>query len=229
MTGLKKDMSKIQTLVGEAFRATGGLVALADGGTASPVRLQQMLEKTACEFEKAVLELRSLCEKYCPGEGGYGKRSAAPFREVTGRAEKMGYNWLHIQLNTLLPHCRYQTPAWLSDTIRRLLDDFESRGNEIPYFRDQALLIIDEHSDVGGRKVFDQDNKGWKAVCNALKGRAIPDDDQYTLGVTLLSTRSTEDVCHITLLGIQDASDFFAFHSGDYAAGSIYGRLDSIR
>ena len=158
----------------------------------------------------------------------YRKRSA-PFQEVTGYAEKLGYRWLHIQLNTLLPHCRYQTPAWLSDTIGRLLDDFERRGNEIPYFRDRALLVIDEHSDVGGRKVFDQDNKGWKAVCNALKGRAIPDDDQYTLAVTLLSTRSTENICHMTLLDLRDASDFFALHSGDYATVSIYGRLDAIR
>lgn len=228
MTDLKKDMTRIQTLVGDAFNATGGLVALADGGTMSPVKLQQTLEKTVGEFEKSVLELRVLCEKYSPGAGGYRKRSA-PFQEVTGYAEKLGYRWLHIQLNTLLPHCRYQPPAWLSDTIGRLLDDFERRGNEIPYFRDRALLVIDEHSDVGGRKVFDQDNKGWKAVCNALKGRAIPDDDQYTLAVTLLSTRSTENICHMTLLDLQDASDFFALHSGDYATVNIYGRLDAIR
>ena len=128
MTDLKKDMTRIQTLVGDAFNATGSLVALADGGTMSPVKLQQTLEKTAGEFEKSVLELRELCEKYSPGAGGYSKRSA-PFQEVAGYAEKLGYRWLHIQLNTLLPHCRYQTPAWLSDTIRRLLDDFERRGN----------------------------------------------------------------------------------------------------
>ena len=32
MTDFKKDMARIQTLVGDAFSATGGLVALSDGG-----------------------------------------------------------------------------------------------------------------------------------------------------------------------------------------------------
>ena len=223
MTDFKKDMAKIQTLVGDAFSATGGLVALSDGGSMSAPRLQQTLEKTAAEFEKAVLELRVLCEKHSPGEGGYGKRPAAPFRAVAGHVEKLGYSWLHIRLNTLLPHCRYQNPNWVSDTIRRLLDDFEARGNPLPFCRERAMLVIDEHSDIAGRHVFDQDNKGWKAVCNALKGRVIPDDDQYTLAVSLLSTPSPENVCHITLMDLRDASDFFALHSGDYAFSGIYG------
>ena len=58
---------------------------------------------------------------------------------------------------------------------------------------------------------------------------AIPDDDQYTLAVSLLATTSTENVCHITLMDLRDASDFFALHSGDYALGSIYGCADHIR
>lgn len=65
-------------------------------------------------------------------------------------------------------------------------------------------------------------NKGWKAVSNALKGRLFPDDDQYTLALSLLSTRSTENVCHITLLDLADAADFFAVHSGDYRDGDFY-------
>ena len=123
----------------------------------------------------------------------------------------------------------YQTPLWLTDTIRRLLDGFEAGGNTVPYFRERAMLVIDEHSEIAGRRVFDQDNKGWKAVCNALKGRAIPDDDQYTLAVSLLATPSTENVCHITLMDLHDASDFFALHSGDYAFGSIYSAAGHIR
>lgn len=229
MTDFKKDMARIQTLVGSAFSATGGLVALSDGGVMSGPKLQQTLEQTAAEFEKAALELRALCEKHSPGKGGYGQRPPAPFCAAAGHVEKLGYSWLHIQLNTLLPHCRYQTPLWLSDTIRRLLDNFETGGNTVPYFRERAMLVIDEHSDVSGRRVFDQDNKGWKAVCNALKGRAIQDDDQYTLSVSLLATPSPENICHITLMDLRDASDFFALHSGDYALGSIYGCAGHIR
>ena len=229
MTDFKKDMARIQTLVGSAFSATGSLVALSDGGVMSGPKLQQTLEQTAAEFEKAALELRALCEKHSPGKGGYGKGPPAPYCAAAGHVEKLGYSWLHIQLNTLLPHCRYQAPLWLSDTIRRLLDNFEAGGNTVPYFRERAMLVIDEHSDVSGRRVFDQDNKGWKAVCNALKGRAIPDDDQYTLSVSLLATPSTENVCHITLMDLRDASDFFTLHSGDYALGSIYGCAGHIR
>lgn len=218
----RKDMARIQELVGSAFTTTGGLVALSDGGVMNTAKLQKTLENTMNDFEQAALELRLLCERNSPGEGGYGKRPVLPQTHVAGYVEKLGYNWLHIRLNTLLPHCRYQTPAWLSDTIRRLLDGYEADGNQLPYYRSRALLVIDEHSDIGGRKVYDQDNKGWKAVCNALKGRAIPDDDQYTLAVALVSKRSSENVCHITLMDMADAADFFAFHSGDYMTGNIY-------
>ena len=82
--------------------------------------------------------------------------------------------------------------------------------------------MIDEHTGSKGRHIFDQDNKGWKAVSNAIKGRLIPDDDQHTLGLTLLSGRSELDVCHITLLDLSDAADFFAFHSGDYEVKHFY-------
>ena len=141
--------------------------------------------------------------------------------EIAGSVEQFGYGWLHIQLNTLLPHCRFQTPEWLTDTIRRLLDEYESGGSELPWFTG-ALLVIDEHCGIDGRHIFDQDNKGWKAVSNAIKGRLIPDDDQYTLSLALLSTKSELNTCHITLLDQADAADFFALHSGDYERADFY-------
>ena len=121
-------------------------------------------------------------------------KSTAPVREVTAggrrhpiaRSLAMWRSWGTAGCTSgsipSCPHCRYQTPLWLTDTIRRLLDGFEAGGNTVPYFRERAMLVIDEHSEIAGRRVFDQDNKGWKAVCNALKGRAIPDDDQYNAG-----------------------------------------------
>ena len=223
MSGMKQDMARLQELVGDAFTKTGSLVAAADGGMMPPEKLQKTLEQTADQFERATLELRRLCEQTSPGVGGYAKRPAMKPLRVAGSVETFGLGsaWLHITLNTLLPHCRFQTPAYLTDTIRRLLDDYEADGGTLPRF-EQALLVIDEHSDVSGRHIFDQDNKGWKAVSNAIKGRLIPDDDQYTLSVALLSKRSAEGVCHISLLDLRDASDFFAGHSGYYAANDIY-------
>lgn len=222
MNSLKQDVPRIQELTAGAFQQTGGLAAMADSGQTDAEKLQRMLEQTQEQFERATLELRRLCEKNSPGVGGYGSKPPAPRMEVDGYVEQFGYGWLHIQLNTLLPHCRYQTPEWLSDTIRRLLDEYEGGGSVLPHFN-AAMLVIDEHCGIDGRHIFDQDNKGYKAVSNAIKGRLIPDDDQHTLSLALLSQKSELNVCHITLLDQADAADFFALHSGDYARNDFYG------
>ena len=222
MNDARQDLIHIQELVGTAFSATGSLVALTDGGQMNPNKLQKTLEQTMDYFERSTLELRQLCERYAPGVGGFMHKPVLPAVEVAGCVEEFGYGWLHIMLHTLLPHCRYQTPSWLSDTIRRLLDGYEACGKRLPFYS-RALLVIDEHTGIEGRHIFDQDNKGWKAVSNAIKGRLIPDDDQHTLAVTLLSTRTEgEGRCHIALLPIEDAHDFFSAHSSDYASGDFY-------
>ena len=222
MSSFKADMTRIQALVSGAFTATGGLVALANGGVMNPEKLQKTLEQTMEQFEQAALELRTLAEKNSPGVGGYGRRPVLPALEVTGSVNTLEYSWLHIRLNTLLPHCRFQTPNWLADTLRRLLDDYEAGGGRIPQYRSGAVMILDEHSSIDRRSVFDQDNKGWKAVSNALKGRVFPDDDQYSLGVVLLSARSTENVTHITVLDAIDAGSFLDLRSGYASVLDVY-------
>ena len=214
MNDFKRDMAKIQHMIGDAFTATGSLVAMTDGGERSDAKLQRKLEETMEHFERAELRLRVLCETYSPGKGSYGPKPVLPVSDVTGEVEVLDGHWLHITLHTLLPHCRFQTPGWLSDTVKRLLDRYEAEGIPLPYYRNGALLAIDERSDISGRHIFDQDNKGWKAVSNALKGRIIPDDDQYSLAIALLSTRSGENACGITVLDIRDAGEFFAWRSG---------------
>ena len=222
MNDLKQDTSRMSKLALEAARQAGVLAALVDSDQLPPETLQKELESASSWFEHSAVEMRKLCERHCPNVGGYGSRPELPRMETAGFVEQFGYGWLHIQLNTLLPHCRYRPSEWLSDTIRRLLDEYESGGSKLPYFK-QAMLVIDEHCGIKGRHIFDQDNKGYKAVSNAIKGRLIPDDDQYTLALSLLSTRSELDVCHITLLDIVDVADFFAYRSGDYAVVDFYG------
>ena len=78
---------------------------------------------------------------------------------------------------------------------------------------EQALLVIDEYCDVDSRQVYDADNKGWKAVSNAIKGRLVADDDQFSLSLCLLSQRSPEAECHIYVLPMADAGDFFFMRS----------------
>ncbi|MBQ9719984.1 MAG: hypothetical protein IJV64_04735, partial [Oscillospiraceae bacterium] len=121
MNDLKRDMSLMQTHISSAFALTGRLVAMADGGQSDPQKLQRELEKAMAEFEETTLTLRNLCERNSTGTGGYGRRQTLPRREVMGRVDMLGHRWLHSKLNMLLPHCRYQTPVWLSDTIRLLL------------------------------------------------------------------------------------------------------------
>jgi hypothetical protein len=221
MTDFKQDARRIQQLIGAAKNSADALSLLAENYAAEPSKLQTALENVLIQFETSVLTLRTLCETYDHGAGLPFKRPALPGLVVAGSVDLIENHWLHIRLETLLPSCRYQTPAYLTDTIRRLLDAFETGGQKLPFFQ-RAMLVIDEHSHIDSRRVFDQDNKAWKAVPNALKGRVIPDDDQYSLGVALISSCRPENVCHITLLDFQDASDFFVLRSECYSTDSMY-------
>ena len=223
MNSFAEDTARIWELTGDAFAKAGNLAAAASsGGVPYPQKLQQTLEQIMESYERAVLELRILAERNSPGIGGYGNRPMLPPQEATGSVNILEYSWLHITLNTLLPHCRYQTPSWLGNTLRQLLDDYEAAGGTIPQFRTGAALFIDEHSDVSDRHIYDQDNKGWKAVSNALKGRVFPDDDQYSLSVMLLSCRSRENITHITVLDFAAAGDFLSRRSGCASVGDVY-------
>lgn len=82
---------RIQELIGNAFRQTGSLVALTDGGQMNPNKLQKTLEQTMEQFEAATLELRKLCERYAPGSGGFAKKPILPSMDVTGSVEAFGY------------------------------------------------------------------------------------------------------------------------------------------
>ena len=137
-----------------------------------------------------------------------GGKPPAPCVDIGGTVRLLDGRWLHIRLDTLLPHCRFQSPGYLADTISRLLDSFGENGRRLPYYK-KALLVMDEHCSCESRTVFDQDNKGWKAVPNALKGRLFPDDDQFSLGIALLSTESEKAGCKIYVRPAEGAGEFF--------------------
>ena len=172
MNEMKRDMIRIQELVGSAFGQTGALVALSDGGHMNPKKLQKTLEQTMEHFESAALELRRLCEQYSPGTGGFSKKSVLPAMDVTGSVEEFGYGWLHITLNTLLPHCRYQNPNWLADTISRLLDGYVACGKELPFYR-RALLVIDEYTTIEGRHILTRTTRGGRPSATPSKAESF--------------------------------------------------------
>jgi hypothetical protein len=208
-------IQNVQSAALDAYRLLGEFAA--GTGNMSDEKCRRKLETAAAIYERGVIELREYCERYYAGLRDADSRIGVkppppPALSITGKASVNEYGWLHITLNTLLPHCRYTTPLYLTDTITRLLDEYETRGKPLPHF-DEATLIIDEHCDIDSRAVYDQDNKGWKAIPNALKGRVIPDDDQFTLHVCLTSTRSKYASCHIWLLPRRDTGDFFGLKS----------------
>ena len=215
MSEQKEHIKRIQEITFEAYKSSGRIAALLDQSLAPSAELTKELEQAACQMEQGAVELRTLCAHYWYPTKSIGNKPAVEPLDIAGRAECNEFGWLHIQLNALLPNCRFASPIWITDTVTRLLDRLERRHGKLPLLK-EALLVIDEHSDIHARQVYDQDNKGWKAISNALKGRVVADDDQYTLGMCLLSTRSSEQVCHVYVVPGVDAGDFFCMRTDQY-------------
>ncbi len=194
----RSDVLAMREYLLNAVKAADQLKAVSEGAPMSAASMQQTLEKASGQFEYAVLELRKICERYCPGVGGYPKQSLTETEHPTGRVEIVNDRWVRVTLNTLLPHSRFYSPIWLSDTIRCLLTGYEREHGRLPFFP-KAVLVIEEACSIGGRRIFDQDNKGWKAVANAIKGWLIPDDDQFSLSIALRSVFSDENSCRILI------------------------------
>ena len=120
------EVKKIQSVIAKASQKAGALSALSDGGKMSREKLQLTLEETAYFFEAATLHLRALCETQMTGIGGYGRRDGLEFQLPSGHIEIAGAGWVHMQIDTLLPHCRYMPATWLTDTVRQLLTAYMS-------------------------------------------------------------------------------------------------------
>ena len=215
MPDVKEIIKQIQLITYGAYGASGQVAALLGEPDSDPKAVAKALENTAARLERGAVELRAVCERSMPPVSTIGQKPTFPSLDIAGQVEANEFGWLHIQLNTLLPHCRFAPPLWLTDTITRLLDQYESRRGKLPLL-DHALLVIEELCDVDSRQVYDEDNKGWKAVSNAIKGRLVADDDQFSLSLCLLAQRSPEKVCHIYVLPVQDAGDFFFMRSDQF-------------
>lgn len=217
MSDYKEQIKRIQELTYGAYQLSGQVAVLLAEPERRPDALAKALEETVAHMEKAAVELRGLYEETpLPPVTERGKPALKP-QMSAGWMESNQYGWLHIQLNTLLPHCRYASPEWITDTISRILDQYEQRFGKFPLL-DEALVVIEEECDIDSRQVFDQDNKGWKAIPNALKGRVFLDDDQFHLSLCLLSRRSSRQRCHIYILPKKSAGDFFSMRENDYPA-----------
>lgn len=166
MRTTKETLQQIQSITFDAYKSSGQAAALLGEPASSPEAITRTLEQTAASLEQGTVELRGLCESCLPELLTIGRKPVLPPLEVAGTISVNEFGWLMLELNTLLPHCRFSTPAWLTDTITRLLDQHERRQGKLPML-DRALLVIEEFCDVDSRNVFDQDNKGWKSGSGA--------------------------------------------------------------
>lgn len=170
--------------------------------------IEKQMDDYLCELENLCVKSRTVLEKYRPFSIS---QSISPVNEhvnnIAGNIEVTDDGWLHITLNTLLPNCRRRVSSYISDTISRLIQYY---GHELPYF-EKAFMAIVEYCNYENHNALDNDNKGWKMIPNALKGRVIEDDNQFVLSMGLF-TKISEDIrCEIYVLPFDEAANFMEF------------------
>ena len=113
----KKDhVKRIQEITFEAYKSSGRIAALLDQNTGPSEQLSEELERVAAQIEHGAIELRNLCARYQAPLPPVGQKPALEPLNIAGRAECNEFGWLHIQLNALLPNCRFASPLWITDT-----------------------------------------------------------------------------------------------------------------
>lgn len=178
-------------------------------GCQAPEKISALIDTALQKMETACMDTRRYAEQTRPVTPYEPEKTEVFYsKEIYGDVTLMDTGWLHIKLNTLLPNYKgIGGTQYVSDTITRLLDKFQKDGGKLPMF-DKAFLAIMEHCNFECSEVFDHDNKGFKAVQNALKGRLFPDDDQFELSLGLFTVLDPEMSCHIYIVPESDASDF---------------------
>lgn len=174
-------------------------------------KANSLLEVIAIQFELITIELRRLCEKnkvYIPNTDIMPNTVYSHAKTVYGTIEITELGWLHILLDTVLPSSRHmESSGYISDSISRLLNSYKQH-DKLPFY-DKAGIIIIEKTDIKKESVFDNDNKAFHTVINAVKGRLFPDDNQFELSLSLISEYSDENVCHIYVMQENDMADFY--------------------
>ena len=226
MLNIRQELQNIHEQIHRAYVQSGALGAIVTGPRESNPLFSGELDKLVSGLEKTVLHARYLNEA-CYMSIQPSEKSIMDYERhwsenmANGKVEVDSNGWLHIVLGALLPHCKKGANPWLRDTLVRLLYGYKQNGGQLPRF-ERAMLIIDEHCNIKSRRVYDQDNKAWKIIPNVLKGLVIEDDDQFSLGVALVSTLDDTPACHIYVMDIADAGIYFSLYHG--GSGSYFSR-----
>ena len=136
---------------------------------------------------------------------------------ASGTIEIIGNNWLHLSMQMLLPSDKNLSEMKkLSNTVTNLLDCQAGYLGYLPQY-ERAFVAIVEHkntenvSSSGTVTVYDHDNKGYRAIPNAMKGRVFADDNQFTMSLGLFTKHAESDLhCDIYVIPIEDITEFSA-------------------
>ena len=209
MDTLKKELKYVQEKLIRSIQAVSR-VSMSESKSEQVIdkRLGDILDnvESACVTARCVIDRYRLMQ---PFNEGFKKEKI--ISKVAGEIEVTAEGWLHIKLNTLLPNCRFKTNSYVQDTLTRLLEECDK---PLPMF-EHAFLAIVEHCDYENREVYDQDNKSWKMIPNAIKGRMVKDDEQFRLDIGLFSKMSDTIACHIYVIPSTQLSDFMYYLSNN--------------
>lgn len=202
---MQRFKEKLLRLEAEAAKIQFHLSQMISSESRSSAVIEREIDGYMCEVETLCVRSRILLDGYRQTDtvSDYGIPDKA-VNKIAGDIEVTHDGWLHITLNTLLPNCKYKTSGYIGDTICRLMNSYEG---ELPYF-ETAFLGIVEHCNSENHHALDNDNKGWKMIPNALKGRVIGDDNQFVLSIGLFAKVSDEPKCDIYVLPPEDGAFF---------------------
>lgn len=176
-------------------------------GCLSDDKTNTLLDAAMQQIELCCIRMRHLCEHIRPPTE-WQRSGRFIHREIFGSVTVSENNWVDIRLDALLPHCTViGGTQYVADSITRLLDHYSACARELPMF-DKAYVAIAEHCSPVHNGAFDQDNKGFKGVINALKGRLFRDDDQFELALGLFTVEDWEECCHVYVIPFEDVADF---------------------
>ena len=196
---------KLSRLDEDVVKVQRKLNDLKKSNSTSPSVIERGIDDYMCEVETLCIRSRILLDGHRQVEVLSDCYTVdRNVKKIAGDIEITHDGWLHITLNTLLPNCRYKTSGYVGDTLCRLMHSYDG---DLPYF-ETAFLAIVEYCNSENHNALDNDNKGWKMIPNALKGRVIEDDNQFVLSIGLFAKLSDEPRCEIYVLPPEDGVIF---------------------
>jgi hypothetical protein len=195
MIGIKKRVEKSCRLLSEVGE-------ISDGDKFKLVKIAYELETARDAVQSAITRL----ENESVNSEFLGKFDAAE-----GSAELIENGWCHLRLEATLPNGKNIAEVKrISDTVTKLLDTFSNRWGYLPEY-DRAFVAIIEHTDPENAATYDHDNKGYRVIPNALKGRMFDDDNQFIMSLGLFTVENPNDPhCDIYVIPAEDIAEFSA-------------------